>query len=44
MGDARERALAKIREAKEKRLTELDLSNLRTKDKLTEIPPEVFEL
>jgi Leucine-rich repeat (LRR) protein len=44
MGDARERALAKIREAKEKRLTELDLINRAKKYKLTEIPPEVFEL
>lgn len=38
--------LEKIREAKEKKLKELDLSNdWRTnKEKLTEIPAEVFEL
>ncbi|MBD2336456.1 leucine-rich repeat domain-containing protein [Calothrix sp. FACHB-156] len=36
----------KIQEAKQKKLTELDLSNWQTKekDKLTEIPSEVFEL
>ncbi|MCL6750454.1 leucine-rich repeat domain-containing protein [Nostoc sp. CCCryo 231-06] len=39
--------LEKIREAKEKQLTELDLSNdwgTNDKEKLTEIPAEVFEL
>ena len=43
----RDRALQKIREAKEKQLEELDLSNdgnTPDEDKLTEIPEEVFEL
>ncbi|GEM_PF-5501942 len=44
MGNARERALAKIRAAKEKRLTELDFNNHENKEKLAEIPPEVFGL
>ncbi|MDZ8187747.1 MAG: COR domain-containing protein [Nostoc sp. ChiSLP02] len=47
MADTPQRYLEKIREAKEKQLKELDLSNSwRTddKEKLTEIPAEVFEL
>ena len=43
----REEVLRKIRQAKQQRLTELDLSNdwnASNKDKLTEIPAEVFEL
>ncbi len=47
MGDIPKHVLEKIREAKEKQLKELDLGNdWETKDdqKLTKIPPEVFEL
>ncbi|MEH2356125.1 COR domain-containing protein [Nostoc sp.] len=47
MANTPQRFLEKIREAKEKQLKELDLSsNRRTddKEKLTEIPAEVFEL
>ncbi|MDZ7965310.1 MAG: COR domain-containing protein [Nostoc sp. DedSLP03] len=47
MTNTPQRYLGKIREAKEKKLKELDLSNdsrTNDKEKLTEIPAEVFEL
>ncbi|MEH2314133.1 MAG: hypothetical protein V7K35_22635 [Nostoc sp.] len=47
MANTPQRYLEKIREAKEKKLKELDLSNdwrTNNKKKLTEIPAEVFEL
>jgi Leucine-rich repeat (LRR) protein/GTPase SAR1 family protein len=47
MANTPQRFLEKIREAKEKQLKELDLSNhsgTDNKEKLTEIPAEVFEL
>ncbi|QLE44267.1 GTPase [Nostoc sp. C052] len=47
MANTPQRFLEKIREAKKKRLKELDLSNhlgTHNKEKLTEVPAEVFEL
>ncbi|MCC5625361.1 hypothetical protein [Nostoc sp. CHAB 5715] len=47
MANTPQRYLEKIREAKKKQLKELDLSNVwgtDNKEKLTEIPAEVFEL
>ena len=43
----REEVLKKIRQVKQQRLTELDLSNhwnTKNEEKLTEIPAEVFDL